>query len=322
MMDGALTTARRGSNPPDFLVKLLQMVKSEDPTLIAWNGGKVFIQDPVALEKKMSAYFRHSNFSSFQRQLNNFGFRKVEGKGKLAPCMYMHDDLQGMPPDSLLRIRRKSSQPVAAAQQQTNGAAARVLGTSSSWPPPSLPTFPADAKRRRTDNAALDFVGDAAPAPKPVTTTTTQQQQPPLASDDDRARRVATRGSRGSASTRSFDEMARELSDEVELQQRHVPAPERPCFQEPPLEQDDLAADRASRQRDAFESGLLMSFLETDPTAAMIPFFDAPTEPDLAPPPADLAEVDVSDRAYRVNIFGKQHRVLQPAANGAPTDIH
>ena len=64
------------------------MVTDENPDLISWNQGKLFINDPVALERKMSVYFRHSNFSSFQRQLNNFGFRKVEGKGKLAPCMY------------------------------------------------------------------------------------------------------------------------------------------------------------------------------------------------------------------------------------------
>ena len=89
------TIDRRGATPPDFLVKLLTMVGDEAPDLISWTGGKLYIHDPVALERKMSVYFRHSNFSSFQRQLNNFGFRKVEGKGKLAPCMYMHDDLVG-----------------------------------------------------------------------------------------------------------------------------------------------------------------------------------------------------------------------------------
>ena len=92
------TIDRRGATPPDFLVKLLTMVGDEAPDLISWTGGKLYIHDPVALERKMSVYFRHSNFSSFQRQLNNFGFRKVEGKGKLAPCMYMHDDLVGSAP--------------------------------------------------------------------------------------------------------------------------------------------------------------------------------------------------------------------------------
>lgn len=76
MMDGvALSAPRRGTNPPDFLVKLLQMVEREDPQLICWSKGvvlsrkaivqvwyslpgKVLIKDPTALEKKMSSYFR------------------------------------------------------------------------------------------------------------------------------------------------------------------------------------------------------------------------------------------------------------------------
>lgn len=146
----------RANNPPDFLVKLLAMVKEdhEDPRLITWDCGKVFIQDPVALEKKMPTYFRHSNFSSFQRQLNNFGFRKVEGKGKLAPCIYMHDDLQGKPPDSLLNIRRKApsgGQPPPGSMIAKNGTL-----ISSSWPAASTRPMPAladAAKRRRTDVA-------------------------------------------------------------------------------------------------------------------------------------------------------------------------
>ena len=32
----------------------------EDPDLINFNAGKLFIHDPLALERKMSAYFRRA----------------------------------------------------------------------------------------------------------------------------------------------------------------------------------------------------------------------------------------------------------------------
>jgi len=49
---------KRASNPPDFLVKLLTMVQDEATSLIHWNGGKLFIHDPLQLERRLSAYFR------------------------------------------------------------------------------------------------------------------------------------------------------------------------------------------------------------------------------------------------------------------------
>eukprot|EP00563_Minutocellus_polymorphus_P014487 CAMPEP_0181055768 /NCGR_PEP_ID=MMETSP1070-20121207/19371_1 /TAXON_ID=265543 /ORGANISM="Minutocellus polymorphus, Strain NH13" /LENGTH=523 /DNA_ID=CAMNT_0023135093 /DNA_START=200 /DNA_END=1771 /DNA_ORIENTATION=- len=94
----------------EFLFHLTRMLS--DPAnhhLIEWDAGRIVVHDPPAMETEvLGKYFRHSKYSSFQRQLNYFGFKKISGKGKMSPCSYINDaataDL-----GCLLTIRRKTA---------------------------------------------------------------------------------------------------------------------------------------------------------------------------------------------------------------------
>ena len=105
----------------EFLFHLTRMLtEPSHRSLIEWEmesikegrGGRIRVHDPHRLESEiLSRYFRHSKYSSFQRQLNYFGFRKIvmgPGKGRMSPCLYINnettDDLS-----SLLLIKRKIS---------------------------------------------------------------------------------------------------------------------------------------------------------------------------------------------------------------------
>ena len=118
------STAKRKTSPASFLLKLREVLAREDPAVISWDGdGRITIGDPKRLgDEVLTRYFRHGNFSSFQRQLNYFGYYKVQGKGRLSACVYTNDALaaaEGGPPDlpvdALLALKRKSSREGAAA---------------------------------------------------------------------------------------------------------------------------------------------------------------------------------------------------------------
>lgn len=99
---------------PEFLYQLTKMLTDNNRDIIEWSNGtsrsrwipwktahvntyfcfkgKIEVHNPHKLQTHvLNRYFRHSKFASFQRQLNYFGFRKLAGKGKMAPCSYVND---------------------------------------------------------------------------------------------------------------------------------------------------------------------------------------------------------------------------------------
>ncbi|KAL0334313.1 UNVERIFIED_CONTAM: Heat stress transcription factor B-3 [Sesamum angustifolium] len=99
----------RKASPPPFLLKTYMLV--EDPAtdgVISWNAdGTAFVvwQPAEFASDLLPTLFKHSNFSSFVRQLNTYGFRKVATNR----WEFSNDKFRKGERDKLCEIRRRKS---------------------------------------------------------------------------------------------------------------------------------------------------------------------------------------------------------------------
>lgn len=100
---------RRNVGVPKFLRFLYQILEQEDRDVIAWShkGTAFQIRQPDALaEHVLPRYFKHNKVSSFQRQLNYFGFKKWT-KTQTTICTFSHPFFVRDDKDKMKLIKRK-----------------------------------------------------------------------------------------------------------------------------------------------------------------------------------------------------------------------
>lgn len=109
---------------PMFLTKTYHMIEKSDPDIATWseNGDNFVVKN---VEKFASSilpqYFKHANFSSFARQLNFYGFRKLKAEPILTAdydartasyVRFYHEKFQKDKPELLVHIKRATKADV------------------------------------------------------------------------------------------------------------------------------------------------------------------------------------------------------------------
>ncbi|XVE75592.1 hypothetical protein DITRI_Ditri12bG0105800 [Diplodiscus trichospermus] len=151
----------RKSTPPQFLLKTYMLVDdSSTDEVISWNaGGTGFVvwQPAEFARDLLPTLFKHSNFSSFVRQLNTYGFRKVA----TSRWEFCNDMFRKGERELLCNIRRRK----AWGNKQQPGAAIQLSAHESDEEQKSSSTFSSSGynslvdenKRLRKENGVLSW---------------------------------------------------------------------------------------------------------------------------------------------------------------------
>lgn len=103
---------------PMFLTKTYHMIEKSDPEIATWSeAGDNFVVKNVDqfAQEVLPQYFKHSNFSSFARQLNFYGFRKLKAEPILTAdfdartathVRFFHEHFHRHKPELLVHIKR------------------------------------------------------------------------------------------------------------------------------------------------------------------------------------------------------------------------
>ena len=103
-----------GTSVVAFISKLYELVNNPDTqNFISWsdefNKKAIIIPDPVEFSKQiLPKFFKHSNICSFVRQLNIYGFRKLETQTGFC---FRHESFIADHPELLPNIQRKKPTP-------------------------------------------------------------------------------------------------------------------------------------------------------------------------------------------------------------------
>ncbi|XP_002982987.2 heat stress transcription factor B-4 [Selaginella moellendorffii] len=163
---GLLAVDSHRSVPAPFLTKTFHLVDdSSTDDVVSWSeDGTTFIvwRPPEFAKDILPNYFKHNNFSSFVRQLNTYGFRKIVSDRWEFANEYFRKGQQ----DLLCEIhRRKTGQPNTMQPIRQTSTAEDILWshvtTTSPVPSPRAPHFTAavsicdENERLRRDNCIL-----------------------------------------------------------------------------------------------------------------------------------------------------------------------